>query len=87
MEASELLDHILAGSEVEVVRVAEDDGRAHLPHLVGMQRLHRPLRPDRHERGRRDVPVEGRDDAGPGDAVEGLEREAGHRMSMASPKE
>ena len=34
VQPAELLDHVLAGAEMQVVGVAEDDARAHLAHLV-----------------------------------------------------
>ena len=87
VQPAELLDHVLAGAKVQVVGVAEDDARPHLPHLVGVQRLHGRLGADGHEGRRRDVAVGGVDDAGAGGAVARLEGEAGHRISIASPKE
>ena len=55
MDPAELLDDVLARPEVQVVRVAEDDVGAECPNLVGVERLHRSLRADRHERRRADV--------------------------------
>ncbi len=62
VEPAELGDQLVAGPEEEVVGVAEDDVRAERPHLVGVERLDRRLRPDRHERRRRDVAVRGAED-------------------------
>ena len=39
VQPAELLDHVLARAEVEVVGVAEDHVRAERAHLVGMERL------------------------------------------------
>jgi hypothetical protein len=57
MQAAELRDQLVAGPKVQVVGVAEQDRRAELSHLVGIERLHGRLRPDRHERRRRDGAV------------------------------
>ena len=66
VQPAELLDQVLAGTEVEVVGVRKDHGRAGLAYLLRVERLHGRLRPDRHEGGGRDVAVGGVDgsDAG-----------------------
>ena len=88
MQSAELRDEVLAGTEVQVVRVAEQDRRAEGEQLVGIDSLDRRLGADRHERRCQDVAVRGADDAGAGGAVGGddLERLA-HSTSIASPKE
>jgi hypothetical protein len=63
MEAAELGDHVVARPEVQVVCVAEQDRRPEAAQVGRVERLHRPLRPDRHERGRRHVAVGGVEDA------------------------
>ena len=78
VQAAELLDHALARSEVQVVRVPEDHVRAERRDLRREERLHRALRADRHERGRADLAVGRPDRPGPGGAVGRLEREAAH---------
>ena len=50
---------VLAGPEVQVVRVREHDRGAELAQLVGIEALDGRLRPHRHERRRRDVAVRG----------------------------
>ena len=87
MQPAELLDHVLARPEVQVVGVAEHHLRADLLELERRHRLHGRLGADRHEGGRREVAVRGVDDAGTRGSVRGLEGEAGHRISIASPKE
>ena len=59
MQSTELGDQLLAGPEMEVVRVPEHDLGAERAQLLGVHRLHRCLRPDRHERGGRHVTVGG----------------------------
>ena len=86
MQPTELLDDVRSRTEVKVVRVREHDGRTERAHFVGMERLHRRLRPDGHERGRRDLAVRGPEHAGAGGAVGRSDAEA-HRISIASPKE
>ena len=87
MQSAEVLDHVLAGPEMQVVGVAENHRCAHRTHLVGMKRLHGCLGTDRHEGRCRNVAVGGVDGPGAGGAIEGLEGEAVHRISIASPKE
>ena len=69
MDAAERLDDRLAGSEVEVVRVGEDDVGAERADLVGVERLDGSLRPDGHESRRPDVPVRRGENTGAGRAV------------------
>ena len=76
MEPAELLDHVLARPQVQVVRVPEDHVRPELAHLVRVEALDGRLRPDRHERRRGDLAVGGADDAGARRAVRRLEAEA-----------
>jgi hypothetical protein len=87
VEPAELLDHLLARPEVEVVGVAEDDVRTQLAHLVRMQALDRRLRPDRHERGSGDLAVRRAQHPRAGRAVLRDHGERAHRISIASPKE
>ena len=86
MKPAERLDDVLAGLEVEVVRVAEDHVGAECSHLVGMERLHRSLRADGHECRRADLAVGGCEDAGTGGAVRRVDPER-HSTTMASPNE
>ena len=82
MEAAELGDEILAGPQMEVVRVAEDDLRADRVELVRVDGLHRGLRPDGHEDRRADVAVRGVEHAGTRGAVAGGDLEDAHRPSL-----
>ena len=73
VEAPEPLDPLVAGPQVEVVRVGQDDLRPDLVEVVRMERLHRRVRADRHEHRRLHAPV-GQVEAphpGPGGAVRG----------------
>ena len=81
MQAAEPLDPLVAGPQVEVVRVGQDDRRADLDEVVRVERLDRGVRADRHELRRLDDPVGQRQppEPRPGRAVrrrrdEGLER-------------
>ena len=69
VQPAELADQLVARAEVQVVGVAEQDLRAEVAHLVRMQRLHRPLRPDRHEDRRPDLTVRRAQHPGAGRAV------------------
>ena len=87
VQAAELGDQVLARAQVQVVRVAEQHRRAERAQLVGMDALHRALRPDGHERRRRHVAVRGAEQTGAGGAVGRRDVEVAHRTSIASPKE
>jgi hypothetical protein len=76
VEAAHRLDELLAGSEVEVVRIAEEDRRAELAQALGVEPLHGALGADRHEGWRGHVSVGGVEDARPGFAVGRREVEA-----------
>ncbi len=73
VQAAKPLDPLVARPQVEVVRVGQDDLRPDLLEVVGVERLHRRVRPHRHERGRVDAPVGQVEspDAGSGGAVRG----------------
>ncbi len=75
VEPAELRDEVLPRPEVQVVRVAEEDGRAERAELVRVDSLHRSLRPDGHERRRLDVAVRRVDDTRARGAVGRLEGE------------
>ena len=79
-------DQFVSGAEVQVVGVAEQDRGPRRAHLVRVERLDGRLRPDWHERGRRDLAMGGPEHAGARGAVGRSDREA-HRISIASPKE
>ncbi len=69
VQAAEVADQLVAGAEVQVVRVAEQDLRAEVAHLVRVERLDGPLRPDRHEDRRAHLAVRGAQHAGARGAV------------------
>ena len=60
---------LVAGTEVQVVRVAEEHLRPERGQLVRVDGLHRSLRPDRHEDGRPHLAVGGAQDTGTRRAV------------------
>ena len=66
MQPAEPRDPVVAGPQVQVVRVGEDDRGARVADVVGRQRLDRRVRPDRHELGRLDDAVGQRQAPGPG---------------------
>ena len=85
------LDEVDPGSQREVIRVAEQDVDTRVAYLVGVQRLHRGMGPDRHERGSADRAVSRRQRSGACVAVDGIDRECGRhcerQQSMQSPRE
>jgi hypothetical protein len=82
MQTAELRNHVLAWTEVQVVRVAKHDRRAERAQLVGVDALHRRLRPDGHERGRRHVAVRRRQHSGASGAVACGDLKAHVRLSV-----
>jgi hypothetical protein len=87
VQPAELADQPVAGPEVQVVGVAEQDLRAEVAHLVGVQRLDGRLRAHRHEDGRSHLAAHGAKHAGACATVRRDYVEAAHRISIASPKE
>ena len=98
VEPAEPLDPLVAGAQVQVVGVREDDARADLVEVVGVERLDRRVRADRHELRRLDHAVWQRQppEARPGSAVrrrwfEDLERgrardgDGGHVLPTPAP--
>jgi len=65
VEPAESLDPFVTGSQVEVVRVGQDDRGASVAEVVRRQRLDRRIRPDRHELRRLDDAVGQCQAAGP----------------------
>ena len=63
-ESAGFVEHLLAGSFVQVERVGQQALRAKILHGFGQHGLHRGLRGHRHERRGVDVAVGGVDDAG-----------------------
>ena len=78
VQAAELLDQLVAGPEMEVVRVSEHDRGTERSHLVRVERLDRAFRTDRHERRRRDVAVGRTQDACPRRSVRRSQLKALH---------
>jgi hypothetical protein len=68
-----------AGSQHEVIGVAEHDVGAEFAHLIRIHRLDGRGGADRHEGGRANGPPRHRDGAGAGMAVAGMHREAEFR--------
>ncbi len=91
VEAARGFEHVGAGAEVEVVRVAEDDLGLHVVHqLARLDGLHAADRPDGHEDGRLDGAVVGLDaaEAGVGVGVfveEGERHGASGRVGRRAP--
>ena len=69
VQAAERGNALGAGAQHQVVGVGEYDVCAGRAHGFGRKTFHRRLRADRHEGGRRDQPVRGRDLAAAGGAV------------------
>src|SRR5207248_858532 len=65
MQAAAAGDQIVAGAQVQMVCVAQQDLRAESLEIAMRDALDGPLRPDRHERRRLDVAVRGGYHAGP----------------------
>jgi hypothetical protein len=84
MQATELANERVSGSEKQVVRVGEHDLGAGRAEIVRPERLHRRVRADRHEDRRLDHAVGGRQSAGAGRAV-GREQLELHWINVASP--
>src|SRR5688572_18631666 len=59
MEAAASRNQFIAGAEEQVVGVAENDFGTRVNEVSMQCRLHRPLRPDRHERRRLHNPMRG----------------------------
>ena len=75
VESAHLAHDLVAGPQVQVIRVREDHRRAHLDEIVGIERLHRRESADRHERRRLDRPVRRDKNAGPRGAGSGFDLE------------
>jgi hypothetical protein len=78
VQAAQLLHDGLAGTEMQVVRVAENDVRAEVAQLVRVHAFDGSLRADGHEGGRWHVAVFGAQDAGAGGPVGCLDGERLH---------
>ena len=75
VQAAERGDALRAGRQHQMVGVGENDVGAERPDRLGMHRLDRRRRADRHEGGRADVAARRRDLAEPGRAVDGADGE------------
>ena len=82
-------DELVAGPQVEVIGVAQDDFRAEVLEVPRREGLDRPARADRHERRRLHVAVGGPQHAAPrrSVAVRHVEREVagGHCVILSAP--
>ncbi len=94
VEATEALDHVGAGLQHQVVRVAENDAHAEPFEVDRVERAHRTAGADDHEARRRELAVRGGRSPGASEAFGRLDGEAdrgGHHVwrssSMQSPKE
>src|SRR5438874_12404189 len=57
MKAAAARDQLIAGTQIQVIRIAENDLRARFFEVAVAHRLHAPLRADGHERRRLDAAV------------------------------
>jgi hypothetical protein len=57
VQSAELAHEVVAGTQMQVIRVGEDHLRVHRAQVVGVERLDRGERPHRHERRRVDDAV------------------------------
>ena len=69
MEPAKSRDAVITWPEVQVIRVAEDDLRAERDEVARRDTFHGAVRADRHEGGRLDVAVRGRQHAAPRAAI------------------
>lgn len=72
VKASGFLDQIVAGTEEQVIGIAENDLRAHIVELFRRQRLDGRLRTDRHEHRCLERTVRSTQDSGTGAVAFGL---------------
>lgn len=99
MQAAEVADQLVAGTQMQMVRVAEDHLRTDLAKVDGIERLHRRERSDGHERRRLDDTVRRRETARAASARLGVDekiewihcpcekRIARYTIAIASPYE
>ena len=71
-------DHVLAGTQVEVIGITQDDLRPGALDFARVQAAHRAVGPDRHERGRFHDAVGQYEAAGARVAVRGFWHELEH---------
>jgi len=65
VESAHLADDLVAGAKMQVVRVPENHGSAHLHEVVGIECLHRGESSDRHECRSLHIAVRRDENAGP----------------------
>jgi len=67
MQSAQPLDQLVAGAQVEVIRVAQQNADAEILRKVALgESFDGGLRADRHEHGRLDIAMPGMQDAGAG---------------------
>jgi hypothetical protein len=89
VKSAKRADSLVAGTEIQVVRIAQNDRRPDFfGQLLRRQTLYGCLRPHRHEYRRGNLPMRGVENSGPGSggAALGQNFEA-HAFSVASPAE
>ncbi len=87
-EAPVRRDELGAGTLPEVVRVHDHHARPRRADVLGRERLHGRLRPDRHEQRSRDFTVASPEHPGPREAARRLQFEEAHArlgIHIASP--
>jgi hypothetical protein len=87
VEPAERGDHVVAGAEVQVVGVAEDDLGADRAQFVRVEALDGAFRADGHEGGGSHVAVPGPEHAGTGCAVGGDDLEVAHAAERTSRRQ
>jgi hypothetical protein len=84
MQSTERRDPLVAGTQIEVIGVAQKNLCAERLEIAMRDAFHRALRPDRHERRRFDVAVRGRQDSASRAAVGvGDAKAEGHVLSLS----
>src|SRR5690606_4395430 len=82
MQSAERTHHVLAGAQVQVISVAEDDPRTGALELVGMKAAHRAVSANRHEAGSLHRAMWQGECPGAGRALIGLEFELVHSARL-----
>ena len=76
VQTSKLANELIAGTQVEVIRVPQDDLSARILHVLEEHSLHGSLRPHRHEGGCLDDAMRRGKLAEPGTSIGTCQREA-----------
>ena len=87
VQAAELRDQVLAGTQMQVVRVAEQDRGAERAELVGVDALDRPFVPTGMKAGVGTSPCAVRRTPARAAPSVAVTVKCSHRISIASPKE